>query len=426
MWSHPDQVKALIEASWRYHVVAIIMSFGVAFFALEQANRARYALDSVRAQQTQVTSLLLDAGGAANRLRQFLLADYGDLPNEGAAISALIKDLRWAKKDLLSLSNTLLQANWPTIEERIAFNAPYNLLSALLYYNDGTQIIAPYIASEAALRLSEHPEGTISGGALITDLNFEDLARLTYISSVRPSMLRALRDRDLRSPMSKEGYQQLLRILNIARDEAANLYAITSRNEAAKLWTNWVIASSGTRDERQATLLKLASQRSMQDRLMELQKSAHSSEELMAGLNYFQLPFVGQNLSVAAAVWLLPLVVSVMCILSAVSIWQATVNAKSLSPDDELGGITAPFLLVYAGPGRHVSLATIVQLFTIFLPCLVILAIALLSPVVALQGGWSGAFWAITIASAMPAIALFLLVLQLNETVRCRLPSATQ
>ena len=426
MWVHADQIKALVESSWRYHIIGVLMALGVAFFALEQANRAQHSLASIRSQQAQIVGLLSDAGSAASALRQYRLADYGDLADEGAAITGLIKDLRNAKRNLSSASKALLDTRWLSTDERIDYQKWSNICVALLHYNDATAIgnIATPLTGESALPAAELPEGTFSFAKAIIDTPLEDLARLTFIASAKPVRLKALHEKAPGGPLSKETYAEMLAMLSAAAADATDGYAQEARRSASKLWVNWYRASEAV-DSQHATLIRSASLRSLHDRLVELQKSALTAEEQMVGRNYFQLPVIGQNLSVVGAVWLLPFVAIAMYVLSSVSVWQAINDAARLRKDDKIGGITSPFLLAYTGPGKHVSLAAAVQITIVLLPFLISVAIGLLSPVVAAQEGWSALLWVTILASIVPAMLLFVLVRQLDRVIRAHVGQDT-
>ncbi len=421
MLQHAEQIKTLVDSSWRYHIVALLMALGVAFFALEQATRASSGLQGIKSQEKQIISLTDQAESVSSYLRQFILADYGEIQEERLAILTLIKDLRYAKRNLMSIEETLQNAKWPSIEERIELNRYANISLALHHYNAPDALaVATHLDGEPALIAAESNEGTLSFSRSIDEMTLEDLTRLTYAASVRPSHLKSLRERSPNAPMSKEDYKPLLELLRTTAEEATKPYSREARSATSKLWISW-LRSSQSADPQQEAAIRKASLHSLRERFADLQKAALAAEDQAAGRNYFQLPVVGQNLSVIGAIWLLPFVIMAMHALSAVGIWQALRSTAGFGNADTLGGVTSPFLLIYPGPGAIVSLATFIQFMVAFLPFCILVAIGLLSPVVAAQAEQRIMLWIIIPVPVVLAAVLFMLVRQLSRVMRDRL-----
>jgi len=397
MWAHVEQVKALLESSWRYHLIGILMAVGVGFFALDQAGRASQGLDGVRKQTVDIEEVLAAANDVVASLRESLLTDYGDAMEESAQLGRLMRDLLLARKNLALASDAFFKATWPELNDRLAFNRNLNILLALLYYNDPTSLrIAPPIQGEPSLLLAEIPLGTIRATSSIAGLHFGDLIRLAYAASIRPSLLIALPPASIDTPMGRALYDKLLPGLSVAASESRVTNSQDARKAAAKLWVRLNAPDGKIREG--------SSLQSLYDRLTELQKGSKAMEEQATGNSSFQLPVVGQTLAAASALWLLPLIIIALHLLAAASIWQALHHVGSIKPQvDKVGGITSPLLLTNAG----VLLADTVQAFIVFIPVAIMIIIAIFSPVVAAQGVWRSLFWLLIILSGVVSAGFY-------------------
>jgi hypothetical protein len=422
MWAHAEQLKTLVDSSWRYHIVAILMSIGIAFFALEQANRAQRNYLNFQTHAKQITQIIEDAGSVAGTLRQYLLMDYAAEKDEASAINSLIKDLRNARAHLSAAEEAIRKAPWTGIPEIQRFFVNAHPLSALLRYNDGTALegIAPLIQNEASLTLADQLEGTIGSASPVTHLNLEDLARLAYIASARPAIIASLGGVIPKAPLGKESFALIMTKLEACVGYANSPFAVSTRRASERLWLSWIRAIGG-RDSVHTTALRNASHKSLVERFVELQKSAVGIEEQMVGQNYFQLPVIGQHLSVAGAVWLLPFVVIVTNLLSAISLAQAASHVVRIDPKDRIGGFASPFLLGYPERIDTALAASCIQLICVFLPSLIMLAIGLLSPVVASQGRWGVALWGLMAGTVVSAGVLLHFVWELNRRLASRI-----
>ena len=417
-----EAAEEAIDRAGKIHFGLLLLAAAAAIAALLGLVRLPPLQATVEDEFDQLEELGRTADSVATDLRAYLLADYGDDSTEAIALKSLLRDVRTARVTLDILLSRIAKTRSLDTTERVGLNLPLNNLVALSRFNVSIEM-GYHIENEPVLRLAEIDLGTLKWPRSIDSARLEDLARFTYLASLRLLQLRELHGlvESPDAPLSPDDVAKIQAAIERTRNLAESDRAKGTRKGAAQLWDRWLTSEASSQSLKAALAVITFEQINAL-----YNESLRRLDELTAwerGEVPLSIPGIQSDVDLRLALLCYPAVFAVGYLIIGIYLRLAANHAmmRGFPPTDGLLGVGPVFLLrtdawdvwsVFASfVGWSVFLAPL-------LPLAVLLAIRSEILLTSVTQAYGSVFWASLVLLALAVVISSIALGQLRRIVR--------